>query len=71
MRCAARARASATCLGITGAREGGLYVSAETSSRRYSYVSVDGPGSASVRSTMGIPIRFERAWATSITCAKI
>jgi len=33
-------------------------------------VSVDGPGSASVRSMVGIPMRFERAWATSITLEK-
>jgi hypothetical protein len=48
-------------LGIVGAREGGLYVTVETRSRRYSKLRVEGPGREIVREIGGADIRLVRA----------
>lgn len=56
-----------TAFGKTGAREGGWSVTDETRSRRYSYVSVDGPGKLRVLESCGCDVKLTNACATSIT----
>lgn len=58
---------AATAFGKTGARESGWSVTDEMRSRRYSYVSVDGPGRLMVLESSGRDVKLTSACATSIT----
>ena len=57
----------AAAFGKTGARESGWSVTDEMRSRRYSYVSVDGPGRLRVLENWGRDVKLTRACAMSIT----
>lgn len=56
-----------TAFGKTGARESGWSVTDEMRSRRYSYVSVDGPGKLRVLENWGRDVKLTTACAMSIT----